>query len=66
MIRRYSFTVESTPIGYVATLGDYDLDAPQGGGDTPADAIIDWLEMWGETLPEGDAAVRVTYGMAVS
>lgn len=56
MNRRYSFTVESTPVGYVATLGDYDLGAPQGGGDTPADAIIDWLEMWGETLPEGGVA----------
>lgn len=56
MTRRYSFTVERTPMGYVATLGDYDLDAAQGSGDTPADAIIHWLEMWGETLPEGGAA----------
>jgi hypothetical protein len=56
MATRYSFTIYSTPIGYTATLGDYDLDAQQGNGDTPADAIIDWLEMWGDTLPEGGAA----------
>lgn len=55
-IARYSFTVERTPIGYIATLGDYDLDARTGGGDTPADAIIDYLEMWGDDLPEGGAA----------
>lgn len=51
---RYSFTVYPTPIGYfIATFGDYDLDSPQGNGDTPADAIFDWLEKHGEGLPEG-------------
>ena len=36
---------------YLATLGDYDLDAPTGRGPTPADAIRDWLDMWGDKLP---------------
>ncbi len=56
MIARHSFTVESSPVGYTASLGDYDLDAPLGFGTTPAEAIIDWLEMWGDTLPPGGAA----------
>ena len=56
MSRRYSFTVESVPVGFVAYLGDYDLEASVAYGDTPADAILDWLEMWGDTLSEGGAA----------
>jgi hypothetical protein len=55
-LRRYSFTVESSPVGYAATLGDYDLDAPVGFGATEHEAIIDLLEMWGETLWQGGAA----------
>jgi hypothetical protein len=60
---RHSFTVYKTPIGYTATLGDYDLDSPQGNGDTPADAIIDWLQMWGDTL-EGVKPDYAPQGMA--
>lgn len=56
----YTFTVEKTPAGFVAYLGDYDLDAPVAYGPSPADAIIDWCQMWGEQLeyaPEGISAI---------
>jgi hypothetical protein len=52
-ISRYSFSVERTPMGFVATLGDYDLEAPTGTGPTPTEAIIDWLEMWGDEMLGG-------------
>lgn len=32
--------------------GDYDESAPIGTGDTPSEAIIDWLELHGETIDE--------------
>lgn len=53
--QRFEFVVEYLPHGYqgwryMATLGDYDLDCPTGTGDSPQTAIIDWLELHGETL----------------
>lgn len=50
---RYTFTVEPVPVGFVAYLGEYDMGAHIATGDAPAEAIGDWLAMWGETLPEG-------------
>lgn len=62
MTERYEFVVEWCAdripgSRYVATLGDYDLDAPTGIGSTAAEAIIDWLEMHSETL-ETDNGTR--------
>lgn len=37
---------------FCATLGDYDLDCPTGFGETPADAIRDWLDMHEDKLLE--------------
>lgn len=61
----HSFTVEKTPAGFVAYLGDYDLDAPVSYGPNPADAIIAWLQMWGDTL-EGMAADYASQGIEQS
>lgn len=36
---------------YTATLGDYDLDCPIGSGETPADAIREWLDLHEDKLP---------------
>lgn len=52
---KFEFVIEENTLSpassrFVATLGDYDLGAPIGSGPTPADAIIDWLEMHGELL----------------
>lgn len=59
-MNRLSFTVmPHSPLAssrFVATLGDYDLDAPCGYGPDAASAIMDWLEMWGDTLSEGGDA----------
>jgi len=61
---RFSFTVEETrsPLAdsrFVATLGDYVLDALCGYGTNPQSAVLNWLEMWGDTLlkePHGHIA----------
>ena len=50
MTTPYTFTVEKTPAGFVAYLGDYDPAAPVAYGPSPADAIIDWCQMWGAAL----------------
>ena len=46
----YTFHVYETGVSleglrFQCNLGEYDLDAPTGHGDTPAAAIIDWLEL---------------------
>lgn len=51
-LQRFEFVVEPTPGGFVATLGDYDEGSPIGTGGTPSEAIIDWLELHGETIDE--------------
>ena len=50
--RRFEFVVNDAtyPVPgcrFIATLGDYDLDCATGSGNTPEEAIIDWLEMHG-------------------
>jgi hypothetical protein len=52
--KRFEFVIEGVPYNrhYVATLGDYDEGSPIGTGDTPSEAIIDWLELHGETIDE--------------
>lgn len=52
---RFTFVVyddgKAYPVDrYTATLGDYDLGSPTGSGDTPSEAIIDWLKLHGETI----------------
>lgn len=54
-IKSHLFTVERTPAGFVACLGEYDLDAPVAYGSSEVDAIIDWLETHGDLLSGGDA-----------
>ena len=54
--KRYEFVVVEQDYApgnsrWIATLGDYDLDAPCGEGQTPAEAIIEWLEVWEDQLP---------------
>lgn len=54
--RRYEFVLErSIPAikGYsywICTLGDYDLDALIATGETPQEAMVEWLELHGDTL----------------
>jgi hypothetical protein len=52
--KRFEFVIENTLYEghFMATLGDYDEAAPIGTGDTPSEAIIDWLELHGETIDE--------------
>lgn len=54
---KFEFVIERCPLNppshrFIATLGDNDLGAPTGAGATPADAIIDWLELHGEGIDE--------------
>ena len=51
----YHFVVSRTtyyaPGGeFIATLGDYDLGAKKGCGSTPAEAIVELCEAWGDQL----------------
>lgn len=53
--QHFEFVVEYLPYGvpgcrYMATLGDYDLDCLAASGDSPQAAIMEWLELHGETL----------------
>lgn len=50
--QRFEFVVVKLPygLGFLATLGEYDEGAPVAQGNTAANAIIDWLQMHGETL----------------
>jgi hypothetical protein len=52
--KRFEFVIEEVPFNghFMATLGDYDEDAPIGTGGTPSEAITDWLELHGETIDE--------------
>lgn len=63
MTIRHTFTVEKTPAGFVAYLGDYDLDAPVAYGHTPAEAISEWCQMWGDTL-DGISSDYASQGIA--
>ena len=52
--RYYTFAVGETEgppsMRYQATFDDFDLDCKTGMGPTPEEAIVELLEMHGETL----------------
>lgn len=56
--RRYEFVVTHQPQSWPyadrwqCTLGDYDLDASIASATTPQDAMLEWLELHGDTLDQ--------------
>lgn len=59
----YRFVVSraaySVPGGeFIATLGEYDIGAKKGCGSTPAEAIVELCEAWGDQLLTFEPPIR--------